>query len=257
MTNNFKHFIFNLLKSLNPKYYRELAEKDISNAFLYFFILIGIAFLLMSIISVPKLLFLKADLNQAFLDVTSLHINADFQTAKPISLPKDKPVISFDTTNNKTLEKEAILVTDKSMYYNLFGKKTEIPIGSYEMGTNRQQPSEFIIGILLFILPSIFAFYYIIYALKYSVLIIVLALASYVIAKVTKNKSTLKEAIVLSVYTSTAMILLEILSLPFFITDYILVYSPFVGVNFSLIAITIYLVLYATAIRLNGNPDLI
>ena len=68
-----------------------------------------------------------------------------------------------------------------------------------------------------------------------------------------KNTIELKQCIVLSLYTITVMVLLEILTLPFSINKYILTFSPFIGINFSGIAVTIYLILFVTAIRLNGS----
>ena len=252
-----KNFFILLLKSLNPKYYQDLGEKDIKSAIKYFLALLLFSFIIMSIISIPKLMLIKSDLEKDTLQISKLDIEAKLETSGPILIPNGRPVISLDTTGNRTLDTEAILITDDTVHYRLFGKEYETKMGKYEFTEDKTVASKLIIKIVLFIMPSILTFYYIIYLLKYLLIIIPISFLASVFAKIVKNKVKFKQAISLSIYTSTIMVLLEILAIPFFIKDYLITYSPFIGLYFSIIAITAYLTFFVTAIRINGNKNLI
>ena len=244
------------LRTLNPRYYTELADKEISKAVKYFLTIILIAFIIAEIIALPKILTLKSDFEKGLLEISEFKIDADFQTLKPISLPRDRPLITLDTTDNKTRDTELLLVTDETMYYNISGKSNEITLSEYDFTQNKESSKKLLIAMILFILPSILIFYYLAYAIKYLVIIIALSFISFALAKLMKNKITLRQSVVLALYTSTIMVFLEILTIPFQIRKYIITFSPILGVNFSIVAITLYLTLYITSIRINGNTEL-
>ena len=251
-----KQLTFLFLKTLNPRYYRELAEKEFTTSIKYFFIILLTAFFLMSVLAIPKLITLKSDIESSVLNINNLKINANFDTIKPISLPRDNPLITLDTTNNKTMDTEIFLLTNEKLYYNISGRYKEITLGEYDLTHDKEGARKTITLITLLLLPSFLLFYYLAYLIKYLLIIIPFALISLLFTRMTKNKVSFKQAIALSLYTSTAMIFIEILTIPFFIKDYIFTYSPFLGINFSAIAITAYLTLYVTSIRISGNPEL-
>ena len=122
--------------------------------------------------------------------------------------------------------------------------------------SNEQGSKERFTKLAIILLPSIWILYLIAYSIKYVLFAIPLAIIAFAFAKLAKNHVTLKQAVALSLYTSTIMIFLEVLTIPFFINNYLLTYSPFIGLNFSAVAITAYLTLFVTSIRLSGNPDL-
>lgn len=249
-------FLSSMLKSLNPKYYLDLGEKKLGNAVRYFFALVAIMFLVMAVISIPQLMFIKSDMDKSLLDISKFKVDASLATKAPVFIPKNSPILTIDTTGNKTWDKELVFITDKTISYNAFGKKKEISLSTYDLENNRKGTENAVSSLILFMLPSIIFFYYAAYALKYLAIIIGTALAAFLFAKLMRNGITINQALALSFYTSTIMIIIEILTIPFFIKDYLITYSTFIGINFSLIAITAYLTFYVTAIRLNGNPNI-
>lgn len=251
-----KQFTFLFLKTLNPKYYRELSEKKFTTSIKYFVIMLLVAFILTTIMITPKILTLRSDIENSLLDISKLKIKADFETVKPVSLPNKNPLITLDTTNNKTMDTEFLLITNKRVYYNVSGNYNEIDLEEYDFTQNKEDSRKMFTKIATILLPSVWILYYIAYFIKYLLLLIPLALLAFAVAKVMKNHVGLKQAIALSLYTSTGMVFIEVLTIPFFIKDYLFTYSPFIGINISAVAITIYLTLYVTSIRLSGNPDL-
>jgi hypothetical protein len=251
-----KKFFPLVLKSLNHHYYRELSERRVESALIYFFALLLFGFVLAGILSLPLLFFLKADVDEGLLAINTFKINADFETVRPISLPSQQPLITLDTTNQKTIDTEVLLITNDKMYYQLLNKKGEVALKEFDFTSNRKQSTGSFMWLLIFLIPSIFSFYYLAYLLKYIIIIFITILVGFVLAKMMKNIIEFRETVVLAIYTSTAMVLLEVLSLPFFIKKYLLTYTPFVGLNISLVAITIYLILFAIAVRTIGNASL-
>ena len=188
-----KEFVFTLLKTLNPKYYLDLGEKELYNAIRYFLTLLLAAFLVMSVLAIPKAFFIKSDMDKASTDIVEFKFNSEFETAKPVSIPKNSPVITFDTTNNKSIDTELILITDEKIYYNLFGTEKETDMEGYDFTKNRKGAANVISLIFLFMLPSIFAFYYLSYLAKYLAIIIICSIISFIGARIMKNTISYKK----------------------------------------------------------------
>jgi hypothetical protein len=212
-----RHFIFTLLKSINPRYYLDLAEKTPKQAFKYFLALLLFSFIFMSIIAIPKLIIIKSDLERDALHISKFHLSADLETVRPINIPKSRPIISIDTTENETLDQEAVLITDEKIFYQALGMQDEMELKKFDFNEDKAQSSRMIIRLLIFILPSIFAFYYMVYMIKYLTIILFLGIAAFLLSKLFKSRVTFSQTISLSFYTSTIMILLEILMIPFFL----------------------------------------
>jgi len=95
-----------ILKCIHPKYFRELSEKRLRQAVPYFLILVLFSLLASTILIVPKLLFVANDFNEAFLGVKETSL----ETRGPVSIPKENPVLTIDTTGNKTKSTEVLFL---------------------------------------------------------------------------------------------------------------------------------------------------
>ena len=240
-------------KALNPRYYTDLGDEEPVNAFKYFLVLMALAFLFAAILAAPKIYLMKEGVEKGFLEIKEMKFSGTFKTTGPIMIPRNNPAVTFDTTGNKTRDTEILLVTDKKVYYNLFGREEEQEIHDYDITQNRDEAGEMMKIIMIALIPGVVLFYYLMYLIKYLAIMTLNVAISFGIAKLFKNSIEFKQAVSLAIYTATPMVLIEILSIPFFIKKYLLSYSPFVGMNFSIIAITFYLTLYVTAIRVNGS----
>ncbi|MBD3163667.1 DUF1189 domain-containing protein [Candidatus Woesearchaeota archaeon] len=248
--NPLKAFILVLLKSLNPKYYMDLLDKDFSKSIKYFCSLLLFSFLLMAFLAVPSLLIIKSNMDKQVLDISKLKISADFETAEPIHIPENSPIITLDTSGSETLDEEAFLITDKYILYNLLGRKGEIGSTEFDFTKDRENFKNKLLIVLLAFLPSIFFFYYIAYGLKYLLILLMVSFLGYAFSHTTKNKLRFTDSLKLSFYTCTWMVLIEILSIPFFVKSYLLAYTPLIGLHFSVLAITAYLTVYVTSVRM-------
>jgi len=251
-----KEFIFTILKSINPKYFHELFDRDYKESIKYFFLMLFFAFLLMGVISIPKYFLIQSDITQGSLNIEELTVGMEFTTTGPVIVPKYNPFITIDTTGNETFDSEWIHATDELIHFKYFGEEKKIPVEAFHFQENPEQNLKAFSYIGLFLIPSFFFFYYVIYLAKYLIIIIPFALISYLFARFFRNSISLKGAISMSFYSSTAMVFLEILTLPFFINKYMFTYTPFIGINFSIFAITVYLMFFVTAVRIVGNKNL-
>ncbi|MBR9699571.1 hypothetical protein GOV09_03900 [Candidatus Woesearchaeota archaeon] len=251
-----KHFIFLILKSLHPRYYIYIGERRVSSAITYFLAVLFSALLLMLVIAAPKMLLIKTELDQALLNIAELKIKADFETAQPVSLPNTNPIITLDTTDTKQIDTEVLLLTNERLFYDIGFQEGTIDLGEYDFTADRESSKRITILIFTLLLPSVFVFLFFTYMVKYVLIIYPLAFLFYAFAKPMKNIVTLPQVLSLSFHTATIMILIEVLTIPFDFKSYLIVQSPLVGVYFSWIAITLYLILFVTAIRICGNPGL-
>jgi hypothetical protein len=250
-----KDLVSTILKTLSPRHYSELGERGIPRSIAYFISVLFVVFILAGVIAIPKIIYLKSELDKGMLDLQKFTISGEFKTAKPILIPHEGPLLSFDTTGNRTLQTELLLITDKTMFYSILGKTGKIEFKSEDYSQNRKDMAKLLISAALFIAPSLFFFYYLAYMVKYVLIIIPLAIISFLVSKLFKNRIRLDQAISLAFYTSTIMIFIEILLIPFSIKKYLLTYS-FLGVGINIIALTLYLALYVTAVRIAGNYSL-
>jgi hypothetical protein len=250
-----KQFIYTFLKSLNPRYYPDLGEKSLNQAFRYFFVMLILAFVIMAFTAVPKMILIKQKIDKSVMDIKTLKLDATLETVAPIKLPDSHPLVTLDTTNNRTWEDEVIFITDKQFKYNFLGNKKEIDLNGYNIENDRKMANRTLLSIFLFLLPSLFFFYFMAYLIKYLVIIVGTAIAGFVLAKLFRNSISLIQSVILSFYVSTYMVIIEIITIPLPIKDYLLTYS-LLGFNTSIIAITVYLTFYVTAIRINGSTKI-
>ena len=251
-----KGFIFTFLKTLNPRYYRSLGETAPSSAVRYFLKILGVLFILMFLIALPKILLIKSHLNEAAIHISQLDVNINLETTEPILIPQKNPLIVLDTTGNRTMQNEILLITKDLLFFQFAGNDQDFPFGQNDLVENRRQMVSMFTGLFLLILPTLFLIYYILYVIKYFLIIIPVAFVTYAFAKPMGNALDFKHMLSLSFYTSTIMIIIEVLTIPFNWNKYLLMHSPIIGLNFSIIAITAYLTLFITAVRVMGNRDL-
>ncbi len=255
MNPKLKRFLSDTLQSLNPQYYHKLADRRVDSALVYFFVLVITTFLLTAILFIPTVLFLKTDIEQGMLGINTFTIDADFETVEPIMIPTKDPLITLDTTNNKTLDTELLLITNEELYYNIFGEQGKTTIEKYDFSEHRKGAMDAISKFFFFLIPSIATFYILAYTIKYLAIILIAACCAFALTKMRKSKIEFRQILSLSIYTSTVMILIEVLTIPFFISKYLVTYSPFIGFNTSVFAITFYLVLFVSAVRINARME--
>jgi hypothetical protein len=241
---------------MQPRRYFELADKRLRQSIRYVIALLFVCFIITTIISIPKVLMLQKDFNNAFLGISEYQIQSSFSTQKPVSFPTTNALITIDTTKNSSISNEILFIEKDRLLYNILGNKEEFLFNEYKLSDNRQASKSIILLTILLLLPGIMLSYYIIYLIKYFLIIIVTALIAAGIAKITKNIISLKKAFILAAYTSTIMIGIETLLIPFALKKTLLSTIFFPGIHISWPALTLFLALFVTAIRLNGSTNI-
>ena len=245
-----------MLKTIHPRYYLELGRKELWISFKFFLKVLFLSFIVMGILAIPTFVFMQSDMKKSTLDVAQFKVTTTFETLERIELPENNPIASFDTSGNESFEKGWFLVTKEKFYFKLFDEKKSINIYDFDFTQNREVSLDIINGFLIFLLPGLFAWYYFIYGLKYLLIIIPFAVISFIFAKMSKSRISVQQAIVLALYTATPLIFIEIIMIPFSFNKFLITFSPIMGVNFSLIPLTLFFILFVTAIRINRTNEL-
>jgi len=249
-----RRFLSVFTQCLNPKHYLDLGEKRLRQSGRYLLSLVGISFVVSFLIGMPSFLFF--DMSGLLLNFNEFNVDFSVDTLKPVGFPPNHPIIGFDTTGNMTMSSEIVFVTDDTLSYQISNLEGEIPLQAYNIVSNRPIAEKIFTYVLWYVYISIFFFLFLIYLLKYAFTIAVASVFVFVGVKALGNLIHFKRALVLGIYTSTIMVVIEVLTLPFSIKNYLLIYSPYPGVHFSWIAMTAYITLFITAVRLNGSKQL-
>jgi len=244
-------FLRAVLKSLNPKYYLDLGEKKLAQSIRYFLLLLAFTFILVFILLIPKWFIVYSDIQTGLNNLEKFELSADLETMEPIYIPQSNPVLVIDTGD--TDEAGILTIKKDSLEYNFGDKQGEFSLDKIDLASDNWRFIKWTIFLILVLLPGIFVIYYIAYLIKYLVLIIPITFIMFLLGKIFHKQVELKRVYVLSLYASTIMILLEVLTLPFFMSKYLLTLSPVFSLNFSIIAITAYLTYLVTAIRMQAE----
>ena len=240
-------------KSFTFKHYLELGEKDVGRAFRYFLTLLVFSFFVLLLLLIPQAVDIGSNMQTNALSIGQLRLDAKLATKGPVMLPSKSPWLTLDTTGNKTMQTEHVMITEKGLIYNLWNQNQTLAFSTYDFANSRDMSVQILLGFFLLLLPGILLFYFLAYLLKYLLLLIPLCLVSFLLAKTFKSQISFAQTLMLAFYAATPMVLLEILTAPFFVKQYLFSYVPFMGVQFSAVAFGLFFIYFVTAIRINGN----
>ncbi|MGV8151156.1 MAG: hypothetical protein ACP5NV_05500 [Candidatus Woesearchaeota archaeon] len=214
-----KDLFYTIFKSLNPESYDELTSRRSINAVGYFFFIFFLATVLMLVLLIPTFFSVPEYLNSQALNFERVDVDFNFVLKEPFYLLED-PAIRVEQSGGE-LNDSRVLITEDGIFYKsfiLFGAKKSIPLTkSYDLST--QNPE--LANLFLFLLPSVI-FWSAIFFLVYFILIIlftfVVALGfSWIFGSRIKPSRVIK----IVFFSSTILILVQLLLIPFFRTIFI------------------------------------
>jgi hypothetical protein len=252
----FSDFLWTILKSLNPDSLKDLSERITKDSLKYIFSLIAISLLLMVIVAIPKLIFLPAYINNQFGKFNNLSINMTTDMKEPVTIVQSNPQLIIDTTGNITkLGKANLLITKHMVMYRSLFKVKAFNISGFEnILENKKGAADLIIFLAVLVFPMLLVMLYIVYSLKYLIIIIITVLLSFVVLKLIKHKIKFVHLFNLIIYASTSMILLELLTLPY-LYNYLLPIPLFFGVTLPLIPLALFIVYFMIGIILTDRKE--
>lgn len=231
-----------LLQTLNPDAYTKLcAQLRLRDTIKQFFFNFFAIFILMLLLLIPGVLIGAPQLEQRMHTFQDSWIDGNFTAAEPIVLISD-PKIIVDLSENATLGKEKLLITQGGVEwkrYYFFGKTTR---EWTDIQNVKDISSGFYTAIILFLAPSIAFWFGIVFILKYLIMAFIFGTLAFFIPKLWRHAISYNNAIKVALYSTTAMMLIEMILFPFY--------------RISWLPIALFFIFLVIGITLVGDRDI-
>ena len=250
-------FFSSFRKSMIPHKYRFLITKNKADALSYFMTLMSLSIILMMFISIPFLFILHDRLVTQFHSFKKLKFSYDVQVSDPIVIGIRTPQIIIDTTGKYTkLEQGSLLITDKIIDYKILGLTNRIYLSDFNDLTKKQTSVvSSVLFLLVLLLPSLLIWLFVAQFIKYILIVLAVALIGKAFAQMMKYEINFAQSLIVAVYASTLMVLLDTILLPFNLGKYVLQFPIFLNYGISLLTIFIYLTVYIISLVMVGNKE--
>lgn len=251
-----KEFFKTVLYSQFPKKYHELSQRPIKTAVEYLLSLLLVSFIVMGVLAVPKYLLLPQYIDNQFEKINTFTVDIDLETNESVKFTEKDPQLTIDTSPNATLEEGRVLITDEIFYLKNFNKISEYKFDDYK---NLKDNPEFVKKMFLFILimtlPSVAIISYFGFFFKFIAEIILLSLIAFVILRMAKHTTKLRDIFVAGIYASTIMVVLDILAIPYSLGKY-LINVPILFFGINIISLLLFLILFILALIIITSKEM-
>lgn len=229
--------------SMHPKSYAELSSRKIRDGPKYLLSILFAAFILMSIIFIPKVISMDDYISSELSKFEVLSINISEEMSSPIEMPGKNPQIIIDTADSsREMGNEKVLIAGSSLYFRPYGKVRSYNLSEFKDITSKKDETS---GLLTFfavmLVPTILITSYAMFFVKYTVTILIAAVLLFAGLRLAKKDLGILKCLNIAVYASTPMVLIEVISIPFNSNMLMQVFQV-MGVNFYLVTLLIYLV---------------
>lgn len=240
-------------KALYPHAYMELQHRGLRQVIRYLLSIIFIAYILMLAIAIPKLINLSNYLDEQFPKFERLDFAVNIQTKEPIVITDKDPWVIIDTKGaSANLTYNKLLITEQKIYFReSFNKLIEINYMDYLNILSKKDTIRKLFVLLFYLMiPMIIFLLYLLSLIKYAIMIALISISTYLIARLLKYEIGFREAIISCAYASTIMVMLEIISLPLQISQFLLVIPVYSGISIAVVPLALFLTIYIIAIAL-------
>jgi hypothetical protein len=209
--------------ALNPWRYDELVEKRTAKVFKYFFSFVFLAFVLGIILMLPAIASF-ANNQMSHFDVLEVKFNTSMNS--PVVFPENNPYITIDTRKSEgTLKEGKFLITDDYIYRKTFtGRVAREDAGDFK---DLLANDWMVLVLLLLLMPSVLFLFYIGYAIKLLLVILLVTVLSIIITRVAKFDITFVDTLKTGLMAATPMIIIDLIRLPFALNVYYAQYIAF------------------------------
>jgi hypothetical protein len=205
-------FFKELWQSFMPSHWEELSSKPSGKGVSFFTKVLLLAFVLMILLAIPKLIKLPGEISTQLNKFDVLQLSGNFTMSSPIKLPESEPIFVFDTSGAYTdLTDERVLITSEKVFYRpFFGTHYVNTEQLKDLKKNRENVKRFMAALVFFVLPSIVFYAFVTAWLKYFLMIFTLSIILFVLLDLTHWRRTWKELFVTTCYASTVPVLVEV-----------------------------------------------
>ncbi|MBL7050966.1 DUF1189 family protein [Candidatus Woesearchaeota archaeon] len=245
------NLLFLILKrvynSANPAEFEKLTHKSIAKAFKHTLFILFVCFIIMSILALPKIISISSDIQNKFSHFDKLTLSIEAEMNSPLIFTEKNPQIIIDTNNQLNMSKEKLIITKEHIYYKPYNTLKKINTSEFKnLLENKEKASNLLTFLIILALPSILITSYLLYAIKYLFIAIVFTLIGFIIARLKINPIKFKQILKVSLYSTTSMILIEVISVPFS-TTYLFPFAQLMGMNFYISTMLLYLITFIAA----------
>jgi len=231
------NFIKTLVRSLNPLAYGGLSSQTLKGLVQYFLLLLVISGALAVLISIPRIVSIPSSIDSYLGSFSSLELTVNYTMEKPILIPEKRPLVSINLASNVP-DKAFIMLNQTMLTYKWLFFKHSYSTNAF---SEPLQYSSEIKGLLIFlgilILPLMLVAIFIYLILKFSLMIILLGIITFIVMKIIKNKFTLLKLVKIGIIAATPMIIIDTLNIGwnfnlFFIPQIIFIAVYVMGIGF-------------------------
>ena len=239
-----KGYILEAVASLNPRKYGALSALGFRHGIRYIAVILLLLFIAMSIISLPKVSRFPGEIRAELDKFEQFDIDVQQSMTGPALFLGKDPQVVIDTTGQVSeMTSEKLLITNEFLSYRPYGRVRQINVTELKMLTNnKDQISNLLTWVLILIIPSVLLASYVLFFIKYIVLILIMTLIVFTVNRMMKKDKGLRKSFMVSLYASTIMMLIEILFLPFD-SSILLPFLQIWGMNFYGVTLLLYLAL--------------
>ncbi|MBI2147322.1 DUF1189 family protein [Candidatus Woesearchaeota archaeon] len=202
--------------ALNPGRYDKLS-KNIGHAFFYYAAMLFVVFLATGLLFIPTLFSLPDRVNQELQKFETLEMSFNYTLKEPILLPHRNPVLVIDTVDNPDpIQEGTVIVSGDSFYFQPFPYADRLVIRNNDNILHKPAETAALASMLiLYGAPVVFIVGYVYHFIKYLIVIFVASFACFVLARVARFSIDYHSMFIVSMYASTVMACLSLITKPF------------------------------------------
>jgi len=211
-----KSKFYTIFKSLNPYNYKELAENKFTQVLKYYFFIILLSVIIMSLMFIPFLYYTGSYVAASVSHFNNLTIKSDFALKDSFNIMSD-PVIRLEA-DNKNMTNEFVLITPDHLSYKrylIFGAEQDIPLMRGVDVANSTRAQTLISLGVFFLLPSLFFWVLVLSIVYFTIIILITFLFVLIVTGLFRMSFSISKLFKLCFYSATIFILLQLLLMPF------------------------------------------
>lgn len=208
----FEKFSREVVSAFNPRYFNELSSGSFFDGVKYFTKVLVIAYIIMAILFLPKFVSLKGQIQSELSKFDAFSISGNVVQSDRIKIPEKEPIIIIDATSSDVVPgKERITITKDALFYKFFAGRKEIPMSQIK-NLDNEVVSRLLVYFFVFILPSLVFYTFGSIWVKYFLFSLLVGTIVFLMADLTRFSQPWKSCAVAACYSSTLIILVEMIS---------------------------------------------
>jgi len=212
-------FFRTLGKSFGLSSYRELSERKTSDSSKYFLKLMLFASIVMFLAAIPAFVHFSRNIDLAMNNFDSLKLSINASSKGPIIIfPGDQSrEVTIDWESNATQlnESQYLVSKDRILKKTFFGTQYTNLTGFSDVLTHKNVYKTALVTLLVFLIPSMFVGAYVIFGIKFFLMILALAIIGFIAARTMRFDIEFKNCFNIAIYAATIGILVEMISFPY------------------------------------------